>query len=229
VEDSVMFALRLLTNLTLCVTTFGVLACERPESFAISGDELGQEPSRLTMQVDMLQYVDDMAAYVSCIQEEYEAARESRISSAELADLAELNNSAVAELEAMRDLYVARIGPIEELVALRPENCIETRPRISSQVVDARNVIFYAREGGIYRNVLKRECPTLTLRPEDLGFGGLGGRRASVRLCNGHEIWTIGDEAVGLGRDRRIMSDCRLGQFFPISDSEASELLGRDR
>ena len=229
-----MRSVMLLSGLMLCGTSLSVLACESPAPLAISGDELAQEPNRLTMQVDMLQYASEMAGYVNCLQEEYESLRDKEASSPELVGLADLNNEAVAQLETTRDLYVAHIGPIGELTALEPKNCIEinrnARPDVD--VVDDRNLLIYAQDGDAYRNVLKQECAALTRNLTRLSFGntptgqlGVRARNPSSRsLCNGFGIITSG-AAPTTDAGARMMSGCRLGQFFPITRSEADELL----
>ena len=65
---------------------------------------------------DMIRYISEMSGYVACVRADHAAAVESAASDQSIALLAARNNAAVAELEAVRDLYVANVGPIEELL-----------------------------------------------------------------------------------------------------------------
>jgi len=210
--------------LSSCVS-LGAFACESPERFQFPDEAVIQEPDRLTVKVDMRNYVAATVEYVSCIQSEYESIGKGDSDSQELTHLAELNNDAVGELEAVYELFVSQIGPIEELTAMEPENCIETGRGTSPRVLDSRNLVFYSRDGDIYRNVLARECGILRKNSSGLSFQriGEGGLRAGRQhmqqtVCNGSGVM------VQQGRGAEL-SDCRLGLFYRITPTEAEELL----
>jgi hypothetical protein len=197
-----------------------VLACEHPSLPQIPADDRIRGREEQAIQSDTLRYINGMAAYVACIQAEYEAAKSNDAPPLHLSMLVARNNAAVAELQAMRDIYEARVGSIEELVAQGSGaaggltagaiNCISAGPGFRYTVGGDQNVIFYTRTGDIYRVTLEH-CPMLP-RDSDISFtvtGTLGGQ-----LCSGS---TITAEHGGT---------CRLDTpFYPISVSESEELL----
>jgi hypothetical protein len=217
-----MKTLKLLCGLLLSSPSLMVLACEHPSLPQIPADDRIEGEEEQAIQSDTLRYISETAVYVACIQAEYEAAKSNDAPPLHLSLLATRNNTAVAELEAMRAIYEARVGSIEELVARAPQvaqpdsadtggvNCIPAGPGFRYMVAGGQNVVFYTRTGEIYRVNLDH-CPVLT-RNSDISFattGTLGGQ-----LCNGSNITSENG------------TTCRLDSlFYPISQDEADELL----
>jgi hypothetical protein len=93
-----------------------VFACSYPAPPSFPTDERISGRIERAIKDDMIRYITEMSGYVACVQGDHAAAVESDASDQSLALLAARNNVAVAELEAVRDLYVANVGPIEELL-----------------------------------------------------------------------------------------------------------------
>jgi hypothetical protein len=93
-----------------------VFACSYPAPPSFPTDERISGRIERAIKDDMIRYITEMSGYVACVQADHAAAVESDASDQSLALLAARNNVAVAELEAVRDLYVANVGPIEELL-----------------------------------------------------------------------------------------------------------------
>ncbi len=63
----------------------------------------------------MVRYITEMSVYVACARAAHAAAEREDAPDRRLALLAARNNDAIDELESVRDIYVDRVGPIEEL------------------------------------------------------------------------------------------------------------------
>jgi len=213
-----MRALKVLLLSLLGSTGFDVLACDAPAAVEFPGDGTLVEPNRLTTQVDMIRYIQDISAYVDCIKQDYEATQSADPNSPDLAALVEMNHAAIAELGTMRDLYLARVGPIEELSTLRPDSCADIRREVSPEVIDERNVLFLGQNGTAYRNVLPSECRSLRGNDQNLSFpasnvSSRAGRVNGIRQCSGFDVLI-----------NTFPSGCKWGPFFELTDEEASEL-----
>jgi hypothetical protein len=107
---------KLVLVLMLGGTPSAVFACSYPAPPSFPTDERISGRIERAIKDDMIRYITEMSGYVACVQADHAAAVESDASDQSLALLAARNNVAVAELEAVRDLYVANVGPIEELL-----------------------------------------------------------------------------------------------------------------
>jgi hypothetical protein len=107
---------RLALTLVLCGTPAAVLACDYPAPPSFPTGERIKGRLERDIKDDMIRYITQMSGYVACVRADHAAAFEGGASEQSLALLAARNNAAVAELEAVRDSYVANIGPIEELL-----------------------------------------------------------------------------------------------------------------
>jgi hypothetical protein len=107
---------KLVLVLMLGGTPAAVLACDYPAPPSFPTDERISGRVERAIKDDMIRYITEMSSYVACVQADHAAAVESGASAQSLALLAARNNVAVAELEAVRDLYVANVGPIEDLL-----------------------------------------------------------------------------------------------------------------
>lgn len=206
----------------LISTSPAILACDAPATVNFPGSDALAEPARLTAQVDMIRYINEISAYVDCIKEEHETAS-GKGDATEMARLVELNHSAITELTATRDLYVARVGPIEDLTSLEPLNCVDIRREVSPDIIDNRNVLFQGQDGKIYRNVLNSECRSLRGSGEYLSFpasnvSSRAARAKGLRQCNGFDI------LIRTGGGDPVAPGCQWGPFFLISGDEADQL-----
>lgn len=206
-----MKTLKLLGGLLLSCASLSAFACIYPALPEIPSEEKIEEQGVLLIKADTLKYLAGMESYVSCIQQEYEAAVSAGSPSLHLSLLATRNNVAVAEVEFIRDVYEARIGAIEELADVGAVNCIRGGPNVSARMVDSESILFYALDG-VYRNILEQRCPSSVLTHSNISFGGVDASRFGQGFCRNQRIEVDG-------------GTCRLGQFYPISESEAEALL----
>jgi hypothetical protein len=91
-------------------------ACSYPAPPSFPTDERISGRLERAIKDDMIRYITEMSGYVACVRADYAAAVDGDASEQSVALLAARNNAAVAELESVRDLYVANVGPIEELL-----------------------------------------------------------------------------------------------------------------
>jgi hypothetical protein len=125
-------------------------------------------------------------------------------------------------------LLLAAMGPVEaqrdepeavlevDLIPDRtPEKCLFSNRISGTAVVDDRTVLFYLRSGEVYQNILPRDCPRLK-RNDRFMY-----ETFSNRLCSTDMITVL--ERFGSNFDRG--ATCRLGEYYPLSESEAEELL----
>ncbi|HEY5667137.1 MAG TPA: hypothetical protein VIV64_10475 [Gammaproteobacteria bacterium] len=94
---------------------FTAIACEIPSLPAFPADERIRGRIERELNEEMVRYITEMSVYVACVQATYTAAEREDAPDRHLALLAARNNGAIDELESVRDIYVARVGPIEEL------------------------------------------------------------------------------------------------------------------
>ena len=106
---------RLLMIALLGGASFASLACEVPSLPVFPDDERIRGRAERELKDDMVRYITAMSVYVACVQSEFAAAERDNAPERHLALLAARNNDAVAELESVRDIYVSRVGPIEDL------------------------------------------------------------------------------------------------------------------
>lgn len=124
-------------------------------------------------------------------------------------------------------LLIAALGPveaqqdspdvleIEPLPDQPPERCLLSNRISGTAVVDDRTVLFYMRTGEVYRNTLPRDC--LRLKRNDR----FTYETFSNQLCSKDTITVL--ERSGANYTRG--ATCRLGEYFPISEPAAEELL----
>ena len=109
-------------------------ACENPTLPTIPDDEkLGNRAER-AVKADVLRYITEMGAYVACIEAAHRAAVRDNAPAADVEQLVLRNNAAVAEIEAVKDLYVAKVGPFEELFFEQPFDSGNRRADAAPQV-----------------------------------------------------------------------------------------------
>lgn len=110
-----MKSLRLIGGALLTSSSLAVFACEHPALPNIPQEGRIRGRAERMIKDDMLRYVTEMSVYVACIQAEREAAVGNEAPPLHLSLLATRNNVAVEELEAVRDVYEEKVGPIADL------------------------------------------------------------------------------------------------------------------
>ena len=104
----------------------------------------------------------------------------------------------------------------EEVVDVTPVHCISMGRVRTTTVVDDRNILFYQRGGRIYLNILERACVGLQRNGLFTYKVQSGARHA--RLCDTDTINVVeSNGSTGF--------NCGLGQFHPVSEIKAQELL----
>jgi hypothetical protein len=94
-------------------------------------------------------------------------------------------------------------------------NCVDLLRIDRTDVVDDGTILFRMRNGDIYRNDLRHECPTLKDR-EQFRY-----RVTTTQLCKADIITVPLDRSVVLSPG----PSCVLGDFQPIGESAAQSLL----
>jgi len=110
---------------------------------------------------------------------------------------------------------VAQPSALAEDKLIDAEQCVRLTAIDRTRVVDRRNILFYMKNGDIYRNQLPRECPGLAF--EDTFMY----RTSLNQLCNVDIITVLRN--IGFGFQPGI--SCGLGMFEPIDELTAEELL----
>ena len=95
------------------------------------------------------------------------------------------------------------------------EQCVRLSSIDSTRVVDDQNILFYMKNGDVYRNELPRRCPGLAV--EDTFMY----RTSLNQLCNVDIITVL--RSMGFGFQPGI--SCGLGMFERIDELTAEELL----
>lgn len=101
--------------LLLGLSSVAALACEHPTVPNVPSDERIRGRAERALKDEVRSYITDMSIYAACVQAEYRAADNDAVLEIIRSLLATRNNTAIAELEAFRDIYVASVGPLEEL------------------------------------------------------------------------------------------------------------------
>lgn len=96
-----------------------------------------------------------------------------------------------------------------------PVDCISTNRIRDTDVVDERTIVFRLRGGEYFSNILERDCPGLD-RHERFMHETRGGRLCDIDTITVLEQWA--------GRISQGFT-CSLGQFHPITEIEAQDLL----
>lgn len=96
------------------------IACNHPALPFIPENERIRGRVERAVKEDMIRYITEMSVYVACVGAEHSAAVARGAAHLPVSLLAARNNAAVAELEAVRDVYVDKVGPLEELFFEQP-------------------------------------------------------------------------------------------------------------
>jgi hypothetical protein len=90
-------------------------------------------------------------------------------------------------------------------------SCIALSSIDRTEIVDDGTILFHMRNGDVYRNVLRHECPTLKNRDQ------FAYRVNAAQLCSTDLITVLDRNALGFTRG----PSCSLGSFESISSSAA--------
>lgn len=96
------------------------------------------------------------------------------------------------------------------------EKCIDTRRVRRTEVIDDRNILFYMKNGEIYRNQLPRRCSSLRQEKRFMY------RTSLSRLCDIDMITVLYSGGSSMNKG----ATCSLGKFYPVSEDEAKALRG---
>jgi hypothetical protein len=94
------------------------------------------------------------------------------------------------------------------------EHCVNLKFIDRTDVVDDRNILFYMRNGVVYRNALPHTCPGLEFEDAFLYRASIG------RLCDLDTITVLNDAGFGFMPG----ASCGLGMFHPIEKEEIAAL-----
>ena len=213
-----MRAVKLLSLLLMVGASCKALACGMPSLIQIPLEE-DPSVSRTLVQLEMIRYIGAMSSYVNCLQEDHQTASAAGAPELHLSLLATRNNHGVAELRAMQQLYVAAVGPIEELAEIEREECIDGGAGWRDMILDDQTIIFYTRGGEAYLNVLAESCPILRANNSSLDYAMTRAARFVDNLCSGNPL---SDSTTPVTARR-----CLLGSFYPITEDEAEALRSR--
>lgn len=110
-----MNASKLVALLVSVAASPSALACDYPALPHIPVNERINGRVERAVKEDMIRYVTEMSIYVACVGADHSAAVADEAADLHVSLLAARNNVAVAELKAVRDVYVDKVGPLEEL------------------------------------------------------------------------------------------------------------------
>jgi hypothetical protein len=94
-------------------------------------------------------------------------------------------------------------------------NCVDLMRIDRTEVVDDDTVLFYMRNGTVYRNELTSSCPTLGFEERFMY------RTVLTQLCDIDVITVLQDVGFGF----MPTASCGLGKFEPIDEDTAEELV----
>lgn len=94
------------------------------------------------------------------------------------------------------------------------DRCVSLAGVRRTQVLDEQNILFYLRNGDVYRNWLPRRCAGLNSR------NAFSYETTAGRLCRGEMITVLDPGALGAIPGPR----CALGGFYPQTEQEAEAL-----
>jgi hypothetical protein len=94
------------------------------------------------------------------------------------------------------------------------EHCVNVKFIDHTDVVDDRNILFYMRNGVVYRNALPHTCPGLKFEDAFLYRANIG------RVCDLDTITVLNDAGFGFMPG----ASCGLGMFHPIEKAEIDAL-----
>ena len=104
-----------------------------------------------------------------------------------------------------------------DLVSGPPEQCISMRRIDHTKIIDNQNIMFYMRNGDIYRNYLPVACAGL--RPQDTYMY----RTSLDQLCNVDIITQLNQNGIGFSPG----VSCGLGMFYPVTKDDVAKLKER--
>ena len=202
-------------------------ACDLPALVAIperAGDDVA----------DVLRaarrYSDAIVAYTGCVKAELEAAGGDAAPAFQRSALIARNNYAVAEAEAVMDLYATHIGPTENLrlaeyVEVASKDCVFSSSIVRTGVVNDGAVIFFGRNEQAYLSILEQACAGLerqgefVVGPERPTTGITNEQRLERRICDQDRVYPFREG------DTRKVFGCNLGRLYPISEAEGLQIL----
>jgi len=123
--------------------------------------------------------------------------------------------AAAPEGEATGSIHVIDEGELIEPVDRTPERCVATNRIRDTDVIDNQTILFEMAGGDWYSNVLDRSCPGLA-RANRFMYEVRSGRLCDIDLI------TVLEQR---GAQLEPGFTCKLGQFHPITELEAQELL----
>jgi hypothetical protein len=105
----------------------------------------------------------------------------------------------------------------EEGGSAETRNCVDLMRIDRTEVVDDNTVLFYMRNGTVFRNELQNACPTLGFEERFMY------RTALTQLCDIDVITVLQDVGFGF----MPTASCGLGKFQPIDEQAAEDLIAR--
>jgi hypothetical protein len=200
--------------LSLTLPASHCLACEQPRLPVIPA-EADVAKQREQIVHDVHDYAYAATAYLKCIEAEIKGVTGRRSDPFRRDLLVRRNNAAVQEMNAVTQLFVERVGPVESIrvgeVLADATRCNPLAFK-STKVVDNQEILFFLLDGRIYLNVLDKACFGLH---RTAAFAHDHRQRS---FCAGEDIQVADD----------IQSTrCSLGQFYPISRAQADRLASR--
>lgn len=212
-----MKLLQLTSGLILAGAGASALACDYPVLAEMPADKVSGGHVQNKIDDDMLRYLEDMREYVDCITAEYTEASGHGATQVHLSLLAMRNNAAVAELNAVKTVYEARVQSVDDLLGNSgivteegARRCVPAGPGFSYQIGRDQQVVMQTREG--YFKVTLNSCPRIT-KSTGLDFGH-GTQDYGAEICVGG--------AVLIGA-----TPCNVTTpFYEITQAEADEIRG---
>jgi hypothetical protein len=114
---------------------------------------------------------------------------------------------------ALLSLAVGAVAVAASAVALADDGgtrrCVARSSIDRTEIVDDGTILFRMRNGDVYRNVLRHECPTLKSRDQ------FAYRVNTAQLCSADLITVLERNALGFARG----PSCSLGTFAPVGSS----------
>jgi hypothetical protein len=172
--------------------------------------------------------------YTECVQSELAAAGGDATPAFVKALFVARNNRAVDEHKAVTDLYVERVGPLENLRLadeLRGESkdCVLGSAVLNTAVLNDGAVMFFLRNQQAYLNVLDTACAGLEREGNFIvgnepatgvtGNGAGSQTPLTTRVCDESRIFPYSE-----GSTRRVVS-CPLGRFYSVGQERALQIV----
>jgi hypothetical protein len=178
---------------------------------------------------DVRRYSDAIIEFTACIKEELAAAGGDAAPVSLRQALTLRNNGAVAEHKIVTDLYVERVGPLENLrlaqfLERESRDCIAESRVLRTAVVNDGAIVLFGRDRQAYLNVLEEACQGLAREGAFIvrfqrESSGAGLQISSSSICDSDEIYPYKETGT------RSVVSCDIGRFYPLSEEEALGLL----